>query len=91
MCSSNIKDFVADRQQLTELWAGSITPYMPSEAQWNVWLSLHSPETMLKAVLKTVKKWSKLNGNMSEDYLVRYTSSLANKITSDNKPMQVQR
>jgi hypothetical protein len=86
MCSSNIQDFVADRQRLTELWAGSITSYMPSEAQWNIWLSLHSPETMLKAVLKTIKRWTKLDGAMNADYLVRYTSSLANKITGDNKP-----
>jgi len=47
---------------------------------------LHSPETMLKAVLKTIKRWTKLDGAMNADYLVRYTSSLANKITGDNKP-----
>lgn len=85
MCNLNIQEFVTARQRLTELWTGSITTYVPSEAQWNIWLSFHTPEVMMKVVLKTIKRWVKLNGNMTEDYLVRYTSSLANKITGDSK------
>jgi hypothetical protein len=43
-------------------------------------LQVHDVETMLNAVLKTTKKYRQLRGAMDQDYLIRYTSSVANSL-----------
>lgn len=64
---------------LNKVWsiflAGS---QVPTSIQFDKWLDLHTPETMMQAIKATAKKREKLNGEMSLEYMVRYCSSVAN-------------
>jgi hypothetical protein len=76
---SNLQEFAETKRQLVGLWNSSIPTFTPSEAQWHTWLSRHDEANLLRAVLKTVAKYSQMQGNMDADYLIRYCSSVANK------------
>lgn len=77
---ATLDDFRNTRDQLIALWREGITSFCPDEGQWNVWLQFNDPTVMMLAVLKTTKKYSTLKGAMDGDYLIRYTSSVANSI-----------
>jgi hypothetical protein len=84
MTGANSVDFLdtfkSTREKLIELWRSGIPSFCPSEGQWNTWLQFNDANTLMLAVLKTTKKFTQLKGAMDDDYLIRYTSSVANSI-----------
>ena len=80
--STNIQQFTETKDRFVALWESSIPTFMPSEAQWITWLSLHDEHALLQAVIKTVARYVKSQGAMDGDYLIKYCSAVANSIPS---------
>lgn len=76
-----IKALTKAKEILTEFWRQVLPEFTPPEQQFWVWLQLHSPRTLEMAILRTAKKFQKVNGAMNGDYLVKFTSSVANNIS----------
>ena len=78
---------VEDLGALKKLWT-SLMPDapVPHNQQFITWLNLHTPEVLLATIQKTANKFVTLDGKMDEDFLVRYTSSVANNKTHKQEP-----
>jgi hypothetical protein len=63
---------------LQKLWAVTIGKHVPSVVQFNTWLDLHSFQAVVEGIRLTGKKYQKMDGQMSKDHLVRFTSSVMN-------------
>jgi hypothetical protein len=62
---------------LTKLWQVNLSE-CPPERQFKIWLELHTFETAVHGVREAAKKFSKLNGAMDLDRLVRFASGVMN-------------
>lgn len=63
---------------LQKLWTVTVGKHTPSVVQFNTWLCLHSLEDVVEGVRITGKKLQMMDGQMSADHLVRFTSSVMN-------------
>jgi hypothetical protein len=64
-----------------ELWQQLMSGSTPPESQFRLWFSIHSPEILREAIIRTATKNAKLNGNMDSDYRVKFCSRVANDLT----------
>ena|SRR2546425_5307362 len=94
MTTSNlIKERIQLLEAVNELWKTLLPGApIPSQQQFDLWLDLHTPESLVKAIKGTARKRNSLNGQMSLEYLVRYCSKAANsaKTYSSGQAMQIQ-
>jgi hypothetical protein len=61
--------------ELVNLWKRTIGQ-TPTTQQFETWAALREPEVIKRAIIATAKKNLKLNGEMSEEYRIRYASSV---------------
>lgn len=59
----------------------------PADDQWAFWLLLHDSTTVQGGVMQLAAKYRKLDGHMDADYMVRFASSVMNRITKEEKKM----
>jgi hypothetical protein len=57
----------------------SIDPY-----QFYVWLRLHEFSHVAEAIDRTVRKYTKVRGQMTADHLVRFCSKIANNLKAQS-------
>lgn len=66
---------------LKELWAKFLgTP--PSDSQFDLWLALHSENTVRHGILKTAEKNMAMRGTMTADHKLRFASKVMNSSTA---------
>jgi hypothetical protein len=70
---------------LKTLWQSLIDGFCPSHQQFLVWLQLHSFTRMTFAINKAGRKYLRLQGQMDEDFLLRYTSKIANALKTEEE------
>jgi len=63
---------------LRKLWSVSVGKHIPSVVQVNTWLALHSFDAVVEGVRIAGKKFQMMDGDMTADHLVRFTSSVMN-------------
>lgn len=68
----------------TELWKELMTGSAPSESQFRIWLSIHAPDVLREAIIRTATKNAKMDGKMDLNYRVRFCSRVANDLTFKN-------
>jgi hypothetical protein len=68
--------------ELKALW-GRFLGTIPSDAQFDLWVMLHSIETVHRGILKTIQKNLAVNGMMSDDHKIRFASKVMNTRTFD--------
>ena len=61
--------------ELKALW-GRLLGQIPSDAQFDFWTAMHSPEVIEHSILKTTQKNLSVNGTMSQDHKVRFASKV---------------
>jgi hypothetical protein len=67
--------------ELQELWA-ILFPSIPgpNEQQLAIWLTRYGNDTVREGLAQAAIKFRKLNGQMSEEYILRFTSSVMNRL-----------
>lgn len=68
--------------ELRELWSimfGKTVP-APSEQQLAIWLTRYGSETVREGVAQAAIKFHKLNGQMSEEHISKFTSAVMNRL-----------
>lgn len=71
-----MSDEIAD---LIRLWNRLLPNVpLPSVVQFELWRSMHSPNTLRAAIIETSKKSLRLERDMDLDFAVRFTSKVAN-------------
>lgn len=63
---------------LRKLWSVSVGKHVPSVVQVNTWLALHSFDAVVEGVRIAGKKFQLMDGDMTANHLVRFTSSVMN-------------
>lgn len=69
---------------LIELWQQLMNDSGPGEPQFRLWLTIHTPEVLREAIIRTATKNAKLNGNMDREYRIRFCSRVANDLKFKN-------
>jgi len=71
---------------LKETW-GLLFPKAatPEDYQWTLWLVLHDASTVKEGIAELAKKYHKVNARMDADYMVRFASSVMNRIHDAKK------
>jgi len=62
----------------------------PLDSQWAIWLLLHDPGTVKKGIAELAAKYRRLQGQMGSDYMLKFASSVMNRITREQKEEQKQ-
>jgi hypothetical protein len=73
---------------LSALWSLLIGP-SPELRQFNIWCHHHGFQATQSAIERTAAKFSKLNGQMDSDYMLRYCSSVAKEKSAHGANPQV--
>jgi hypothetical protein len=63
--------------ELKDLWQRLLGD-IPNDTQFQLWISLHSIETVRHGILKTSVKNQSSGGRMSADHKVRFASAVMN-------------
>jgi hypothetical protein len=58
--------------------------FVPADSQFAVWLLLHDAETVKASFVRLAAKNAKLGQAMTPDYMIRFASSVMNRITKDH-------
>jgi hypothetical protein len=53
----------------------------PAESQWALWLLLHDAAVVKEGIAELALKYHKLKGKMEVDYMVRFASSVMNRLS----------
>lgn len=53
------------------------------DSQWAVWSRLHSDDVIKDGLLQMFVKYRKLNGQMNDEYKVRFLSAVCNRLTKE--------
>ena len=61
-----------------KLWSVTVGVHVPSVAQVSTWLALHNFDAVVEGVRIAGKKLQLMDGDMTADHLVRFTSSVMN-------------
>jgi hypothetical protein len=68
-------------KSLIELWQRLMDGNTPLESQFLFWLSIHTPEVLREAIIRTATKNAKMDGKMDLNYRLRFCSRVANDLT----------
>ena len=52
----------------------------PADRQFSLWLALHDPATVKTGIAQLAAKHSKVGGQMENDYMIRFASSVMNRL-----------
>jgi hypothetical protein len=63
---------------LRKLWSVTVGKHVPSVVQVSTWLALHNFDAVVEGVRIAGKKFQLMDGDMTADHLVRFTSSVMN-------------
>ncbi len=76
---------------MRESWT-ALFPEVPAplDQQWVLWLLLHDPETVREGIAQLAGKYRKLGGRMDADYMVRFASSVMNRLKKEAEKGVVQ-
>jgi hypothetical protein len=66
----------SERAALTALWNSMIPVHTPKTEQLNVWLSKYGFNVVRYGISETGAKYARIRGTMSEEYLMRFASSV---------------
>ncbi len=61
-----------------KLWSVTVGQHVPSVVQVSTWLALHNFDAVVEGVRIAGKKFQLMDGDMTADHLVRFTSSVMN-------------
>jgi hypothetical protein len=61
-----------------KLWSVTVGKHVPSVVQVNTWLALHSFDAVIEGVRIAGRKFQLMDGDMTAEHLVRFTSSVMN-------------
>jgi hypothetical protein len=61
-----------------KLWSVTVGKHVPSIVQVSTWLALHSFDAVVEGVRIAGKKFQLMDGDMTADHLIRFTSSVMN-------------
>jgi hypothetical protein len=70
-------------ENLTILWTSTIGE-APAPQQFSVWETLHAPDVICRAIIKTAIKNQTMSGMMSQDHRIRFCSKVMNTLTNEN-------
>lgn len=77
MCSSIDGDeILALRNLCSSLFRVSV----PADEQFALWLFRHGADIMNEAMAELATKYQKLGGEMDQNYMIRFASSVANRL-----------
>lgn len=70
--------------QIKDVWI-VLFPEVPAPAdrQWALWLVLHDPDVVRRGIVQLAAKFRKLRGGMDIDYMVRFASSVMNRLSKE--------
>jgi hypothetical protein len=70
--------------QVRDVWT-TLFPEVPTPAdrQWALWLVLHDREIVRKGIGQLAAKYRKLGGQMDSDYMIRFASSVMNRLSKE--------
>ena len=72
------------RASLREAWTTMFANIpAPGDDQWALWLLLHDPEVVRRGVAQLAAKFRKTGGQMDCDYMVRFASSVMNRLSRE--------
>jgi hypothetical protein len=71
--------------ELREAWTALFPEPCPDDGQWSLWLLLHDPDTVKQGIAQLAAKYRKVNGQMDRQYMVKFASSVMNRITKETK------
>jgi hypothetical protein len=66
------------------LWSSLFKVSAPADEQFALWLFRHGANVMNAAIAELATKYQKLGGNMDENYMIRFASSVANRMSREN-------
>lgn len=66
--------------QLQQLWDARLPEYPLAVEQAELWLAIHTKETLAKGLNITFSKWDRDKDKMDGGYLLRYASKTMNNI-----------
>jgi hypothetical protein len=69
---------------LRNLWSSLFKVSAPADEQFALWLFRHGADIMNEAMAELATKYQKLGGNMDENYMIRFASSVANRMSREN-------
>jgi hypothetical protein len=61
-----------------KLWAVTVGNHVPTVVQVSTWLALHSFDAVVEGVRIAGRKFQLMDGDMTAEHLVRFTSSVMN-------------
>jgi hypothetical protein len=73
----------AEVEALTALWNDLLPQHTINTWQFRLWLKLHPFARVVAAVEKTGKKSTKLDGQMDSAYAIKFCSSVANNLKTE--------
>lgn len=76
--------------ELIKLWTKTLGE-PPTSQQFEIWIALHKPEIIERAILKTAMKNIALGGTMSLDHKARFASQVMLSKTNDKQKAEGQR
>jgi hypothetical protein len=56
---------------------------VPEDSQWALWTLLHDPDTVREGIAQLATKYRKLYGKMDAKYMVKFASSVMNRISRE--------
>ena len=74
------------KTQWRENWATLFANVpVPSDRQWAVWSLLHDPEIIRLGIGELAVKYEKLSGRMGPDHMLKFASSVMNRLTRERR------
>ena len=73
----------AEVEALLALWNDVLPEHTVNPHQLRVWLKLHPFSRVVAAIEKTAKKSAKLDGQMDKEYVIKFCSSVANGLKTE--------
>jgi hypothetical protein len=75
---------VSEITEIKNVWTVLIPEVpAPTDRQWSLWVILHDPEIVRKGIGQLAAKYRKLGGQMDTDYMVRFASSVMNRLSRE--------
>jgi len=76
---------MAEAIEIKKVWTTLLPEIaVPADRQWALWLVLHDPEIVRKGIAQLAAKYRKVQGAMDADYMVRFASSVMNRLSNES-------
>jgi predicted thioredoxin/glutaredoxin len=77
---------IETRTALRDTW-NAVFPQVPApaESQFALWLLLHEPEVVRQGLAQLATKFRKVKEKMDFDYMVKYSSSIMNRLSKEKE------